>query len=58
MEKFKAGNVVVQKSATWLKMAVEGYDDLGLVICKWYDSNKKEWKQDTFVEETLELSNR
>ena len=58
MKKFKVGDVVWQKSATWLKMAVEGYDDLGLVICRWHDSKENKWEQETFPEETLELAIR
>ena len=58
MKKFKVGDVVVQKSTTWLKMTVEGYDDLGLVICKWFDLKENRWEQEIFPEETLDPAKR
>lgn len=43
MAKLKAGDLVKHKIGVGPKMAVEGYDQAGSVICKWYDPHKKEW---------------
>ena len=56
MAKFKAGDLVKHKTGVGPKMAVEDYDQAGRVICKWYAPGKKEWRQETFVEEELELA--
>lgn len=56
MVKFKAGDLVKHKTGVGPKMAVEGYDQAGSVMCKWYDTKKKEWKRETFVEEELQLA--
>ena len=56
MKIFKTGDVVKHKSGAGPRMAVEGYDQAGRVICKWYDQRKDKWPQETFPEETLEFA--
>ena len=59
MKKFKKGNRVCHKSGTGSAMAVKGYSELtGEVICKWFDRDKKEWKEGLFEEEELVLAER
>jgi len=52
-KQFKVGDNVKQKSGG-PKMAVDGYDMAGSVICKWFVESKQEWKTSSFSEETLE----
>ena len=55
MEKFKTGDLVRHITGAGGKMAVEGYDQQGNVICKWRDHKKGKWEQESFPEETLKL---
>ncbi|ENS1319564.1 MULTISPECIES: YodC family protein [Morganellaceae] len=53
-EKFNSGDVVRLKSGS-PKMTVDGYSNLGDVICVWYDSKKNDYPKKTFSEDALEL---
>lgn len=56
MERFKIGDLVKHKTGVGPKMAVEGCNKFGKVTCKWYDHTKREWEEERFPEETLELA--
>ena len=47
---FKEGDVVMLKSGG-PRMTVDGYDDLGMVICTWFEGKKR--NQTSFTEGTL-----
>ena len=59
MKKFKEGDRVRHKSGTGTTMVVKGYSEwTGELICKWFDTDKKEWKEELFEEEEVELEKK
>ncbi|WP_333986583.1 YodC family protein [Providencia huaxiensis] len=52
-EIFNSGDIVKLKSGS-PKMTVDGYSNLGDVICVWYDENKSDFVKKKFSEESLE----